>query len=249
MKGTVLITGATSGFGKATAIRFINEGWRVIGTGRRADRLEALKKEFGDAFHPAAFSVTDKDAIDGFLSSLPAGFKDIDILVNNAGLALGVEPAHKTSLDEWETMIDTNTKGLVYMTRAVLPGMVERSRGHVVNLGSVAGNYPYPGGNVYCATKAFVKQFTLCLRADLAGTNVRMTNIEPGLCETEFSVIRYRGDKEAADKVYAGVQPIVAEDIAEIIHWVCNLPKHVNINRVEVMPTCQGFNGFNIVRD
>jgi 3-hydroxy acid dehydrogenase/malonic semialdehyde reductase len=248
MKGTVLITGATSGFGKATAIRFINEGWRVIGTGRRADRLAELKSEFGDAFHPAVFDISDKKAIDEFLASLPAEFQDIDILVNNAGLALGVEPAHKTNLDEWETMIDTNVKGLVYMTRAVLPGMVERGRGHVVNLGSVAGNYPYPGGNVYCATKAFVKQFTLCLRADLAGTPIRMTNVEPGLCETEFSVVRFRGDKSAADKVYQGTEPIVAEDIAEIIHWVSNLPKHVNINRVEVMPTCQGFSPFNIVR-
>jgi NADP-dependent 3-hydroxy acid dehydrogenase YdfG len=249
MKGTVLVTGATAGFGWSTTNRFIMEGWRVIGTGRRSDRLAALKDEHGDAFHAAIFDVSDRDAVDEVVASLPAEFAEVDVLVNNAGLALGTEPAHETHLDEWETMIDTNIKGLVYMTRRLLPGMVDRGRGHVVNLGSVAGNYPYPGGNVYCASKAFVKQFTLCLRADLAGTMVRMTNIEPGLCETEFSVVRFRGDKDKADKVYEGTRPIVAEDIAEIVHWVCNLPAHVNINRIEVMPTCQGFSPFSIVRD
>jgi NADP-dependent 3-hydroxy acid dehydrogenase YdfG len=249
MKGTVFITGATAGFGKATAERFLSEGWRVIGTGRRSSRLAELKDNYGDSFHPAIFDVGDKQAIDEAIASLPAEFAQVDVLVNNAGLALGTEPAHKTLLDEWETMIDTNVKGLVYMTRALLPGMVERGRGHVVNLGSVAGNYPYPGGNVYCATKAFVKQFTLCLRADLAGTPIRMTNVEPGLCETEFSVVRFRGDKSKADKVYEGTEPIVAEDIAEIVHWVCALPPHVNINSIEVMPTCQGFAPFNIVRE
>ena len=193
--------------------------------------------------------VRDRFAVEAALAELPAAFADIDVLVNSAGLALGLEPAHKADLDDWECMVDTNVKGLMYMTRGVLPGMVARRRGHVINIGSIAGTYPYPGGNVYGGTKAFVEQFSLNLRADLAGTGVRVTNIEPGMCETEFSLVRFKGDVERSAQVYRGTTPLSAEDIAECIVWTAALPAHVNINRLEVMPTCQSFAPTHITRN
>lgn len=237
---TILVTGATAGFGDAFARRFIRDGHRVIATGRRAERLESLRAEFGDQLHIAAFDMRDTQAVAGFVAGLPEGWRDIDVLVNNAGLALGLSPAWEASLDEWDQMIDTNIRGLVHMTRAVLPGMVARNEGLIINLGSIAGEYPYPGGNVYGGTKAFVRQFSLNLRADLVGLNVRVTDIEPGLVGgSEFSAVRFGGDVEKAAAVYAGTQPLMPEDIAETAAWLVSLPPHVNINAIEMMPTCQ----------
>ena len=245
----VLITGASSGFGEAAARRFVAGGHRVIAAARRVDRLSQLGKELGSALLPLAMDVTDPASITAALASLPEDWRTLDVLVNNAGLALGTEPAQRSSLAEWTTMIDTNTKGLVTVTHAVLPGMVERGRGTIVNVGSIAGNTPYPGGNVYGATKAFVEQFTRNLRADLVGTGVRATNLAPGLCGgTEFSNVRYRGDDAAAAKVYEGTVPLTAEDIAETIYWIATLPPHVNITQLEIMPTCQGYGPLNIKR-
>ena len=245
----VLITGASSGFGEAAARRFVAGGHRVIAAARRVDRLSQLGKELGGALLPLAMDVTDPASITAALASLPEDWRTLDVLVNNAGLALGTEPAQRSSLAEWTTMIDTNTKGLVTVTHAVLPGMVERGRGMIVNVGSIAGNTPYPGGNVYGATKAFVEQFTRNLRADLVGTGVRATNLAPGLCGgTEFSNVRYRGDDAAAAKVYEGTVPLTAEDIAETIYWIATLPPHVNITQLEIMPTCQGYGPLNIKR-
>ena len=236
---TVLVTGATSGFGRACAERYLSEGFRVIATGRRRDRLDELAREGAERLHVAELDVRDRPAIAAMLANLPAPFGAIDVLVNNAGLALGLEPSHASRWDDWEQMIDTNVKGLVAMTRAVLPGMVDRNRGHIVNIGSIAGSYPYPGGNVYGATKAFVKQLSLNLRADLIDTAIRVTNIEPGLAETEFSVVRFHGDADKASGVYAGTSPITAEDIAETVFWCTSLPAHLNVNRLELMPVCQ----------
>lgn len=245
----VLITGATSGFGAEMARKFVHSGHKVIATGRRKDRLDGLAKELGDAFLPVAMDVRDKSSINSALSSLPDAWKEIDVLINNAGLALGIEPAQKASLEEWETMIATNCTGLVTITHAILPGMVARGRGTVINIGSVAGTYPYPGGNVYGATKAFVDQFTMNLRADLVGTGVRATNIAPGLCGgTEFSNVRLKDDAAAA-KVYEGTVPLTAQDIADTAYWIVTLPPHVNINYIEMMPTCQGFGPFAIKRN
>lgn len=245
----VLVTGATAGFGAEMTRKFVKNGHKVIAAGRRQERLEALAKELGDNVLPVVLDVTDKASIQSALSSLPQAWSEIDVLINNAGLALGLEPAHKASLEDWETMIQTNCMGLVTITHAILPGMVERGRGTVINLGSIAGTYPYPGGNVYGATKAFVDQFTLNLRADIVGTGVRATNIAPGLCGgTEFSNVRFKGDDTAAAKVYEGTQPLTAEDIAESAYWIATLPAHVNINYIELMPTCQAFGPFNIKR-
>jgi 3-hydroxy acid dehydrogenase/malonic semialdehyde reductase len=245
----VLITGATSGFGAEMARKFASHGHKVIATGRRKARLDALAAELGPLILPVEMDVTSKASIEKGLAALPADWKGIDVLVNNAGLALGIEPAHKASLEEWETMIDTNCKGLVTITRLLLPDMVARGRGTIINLGSVAGAYPYPGGNVYGATKAFVDQFTLNLRADLIGTGVRATNIAPGLCGgTEFSNVRLKNDAAAA-KVYEGTVPLTAKDIAESAYWIATLPPHVNINYIEMMPTCQGFSPFAIKRN
>ena len=245
----VLITGASAGFGAEMARKFVQHGHKVIAAARRKDRLEALAAELGTALLPVEMDVTSKDAINAALAALPADWKDIDVLVNNAGLALGTEPAHNASLEEWETMIDTNCKGLVTMTRQILPQMVARDSGLIINIGSIAGGYPYPGGNVYGATKAFVDQFTLNLRADLVGTGVRATNIAPGLCGgTEFSNVRFRGDDAAAAKVYEGTAPLTAADIAEAAYWIATLPSHININIIEMMPTCQGFSAFTIKR-
>ncbi len=245
----VLVTGASSGFGAGIARKFARHGHRVIAAARRTDRLQALAAELGSRLLPVALDVTDKAAIDHMLAGLPADWREIDVLVNNAGLALGLEPAQDAHLADWETMIATNCQGLVWMTRALLPSMVARGGGLVINIGSVAGHYPYPGGNVYGATKAFVEQFTLNLRADLVGTGVRATNLAPGMSGgTEFSNVRFKGDDAAASKVYQGTQPLTADDVAEAAWWVASLPPHVNINQIEMMPTCQGFSPFTVRR-
>ncbi|KQY11736.1 MULTISPECIES: SDR family NAD(P)-dependent oxidoreductase [Massilia] len=245
----VFITGASAGFGAAMARTFVKNGHQVVLAARRKDRLDALAKELGESALPIAMDVTDKNSIEEALSMLPQSWRQIDVLINNAGLALNTKPAYEVPLEDWETMIATNIKGLVTMTHALLPAMVERGNGLVINIGSVAGRTPYPGGNVYGATKAFVEQFTLNLRADLAGTGVRATNIAPGLCGgTEFSNVRLRDDAAAA-KVYEGTQPLTAEDIAETAYWIASLPPHVNINQIEMMPTCQGYGPLNIKRN
>ena len=246
----VIVTGASSGFGAQIARKFATNGHKVIAAGRRMERLETLAQSIGPNILPVRMDVTDKESIQAALAALPADWQPIDVLVNNAGLALGVEPAQKASLDDWETMIATNCKGLVTVTHMLLPAMVARGSGTVINIGSTAGAYPYPGGNVYGATKAFVDQFTVNLRADLVGTGVRATNIAPGLCGgTEFSNVRMKGDDAAAAKVYEGTVPLTADDIADTAYWIATLPPHVNINYIEMMPTCQGFSPFNIKRN
>lgn len=247
-----LITGASAGFGSAIARRFVREGAKVIITGRRTERLEALATDLGGPAKALALTldVRDRKAVEQALTTLPADFAAVDVLVNNAGLALGLEPAHKASLDDWEQMVQTNINGLLYCTRTLLPGMVERGRGHIVNLGSTAAEFPYPGGNVYGGTKAFVYQFGLNLRADLHGTPIRVTDIEPGLCGgTEFSNVRFKGDDSKAASVYQGTEPLTADDIAETVWWVASRPAHVNINNVQMMPVCQAFAPFAIKRD
>ena len=245
----VLVTGATAGFGAAILRRFVADGAKVIATGRRSDRLEALKAEFGASVLPLTFDVRDRAGIEQAIAGVPAEFAAIDVLVNNAGLAVGLEPAQRADLDDWDAMVDTNIKGLMYCTRAVLPGMIARGAGHIVNLGSVAGEFPYPGGNVYGATKAFVYQFSLNLRADLLGTPVRVTDIQPGLCGgTEFSGVRFKGDQATADAVYAGTDPLTADDIADAVHWVASRPARVNINSMQLMPVCQAFGPFAVKR-
>ena len=245
----VFVTGASAGFGAAIARAFVKGGHRVVATARRKDRLQALADELGDALLPYELDVRDRAAVEAVPASLPADFAALDVLVNNAGLALGIEPAQRSSLDEWNTMIETNCTGLVQVTHALLPGMVERNRGHIFNLGSVAGSWPYAGGNVYGATKAFVRQFSLNLRADLAGTPLRVTDVEPGLCGgTEFSNVRFRGDDEKAANVYQNVQPLTAEDIADAIYWTATRPAHVNVNTIELMPVAQSFAGLSVHR-
>lgn len=249
-QGSVLVTGASSGFGAAIARRFAAEGIRVIAAARRADRLAELVRDGGGRVLPVALDVRDRAAVEQAIGGLPAEFAEIDVLVNNAGLAKGLDPAQRADLADWEQMIDTNCTGLVCCTRAVLPGMVARGRGHVINLGSIAGSYPYPGGNVYGATKAFVRQFSLNLRSDLHGTGVRVTCVEPGLCGgTEFSTVRFNGDQERADAVYAGTQPLLAQDIAEAVYWAAAQPPHVNINIIELMPVAQSFAPFQVHRE
>ncbi|MBI0433786.1 SDR family NAD(P)-dependent oxidoreductase [Roseomonas sp. KE0001] len=246
----LLVTGATAGFGAAIARRFAQDGARIIATGRRADRLEALAGELGaDRVLPLTFDVRDAAAVRAAIGGLPEAWRDIDLLVNNAGLALGLEPAQRADLADWETMIDTNAKGLVAVTHAVLPGMVARNRGHVVNIGSTAGEWPYPGGNVYGATKAFVHQFSLNLRADLFGTAVRVTDIQPGLVGgTEFSRVRFQGDEAKAASVYQGTEALTPEDIADAVHWVASRPARVNVNTLQVMPVCQSFGPLRVQR-
>ncbi|SEM70413.1 3-hydroxy acid dehydrogenase / malonic semialdehyde reductase [Sphingomonas gellani] len=248
---TVLVTGASAGFGIAIARRFAGAGARVVATARRLDRLEALVAELGAGrVLPLAFDVADRDAMTAALATLPPEFAGVDCLVNNAGLALGLGKAAEADPDDWDRMIDTNCRGLVQMTRALLPGMIARGRGHVVNLGSVAGTYPYPGGHVYGATKAFVHQFSLNLRSDLIGTPVRVTCVEPGLCGgTEFSQVRFGGDRDKADAVYRGTEPLSADDVVEAVFWVATLPAHVNINTIEMMPVAQSFAPFQVNRD
>ncbi|NIF00453.1 bifunctional NADP-dependent 3-hydroxy acid dehydrogenase/3-hydroxypropionate dehydrogenase YdfG [Pantoea sp. Acro-805] len=243
----IFVTGATAGFGQSITRRFIATGHKVIASGRRAERLKELKDELGDNLYTVQLDVRNRAAIDEAIEALPAEWRDIDVLVNNAGLALGVEPAHKANIEDWENMIDTNNKGLVYMTRAVLPAMVERNVGHIVNIGSIAGSWPYLGGNVYGATKAFVRQFSLNLRTDLHGTALRVTDIEPGLVGgTEFSNVRFKGDDGRADAVYEGTTALTAEDVTEAVYWVTTLPKHVNINTLEIMPVAQTLAGLKV---
>jgi 3-hydroxy acid dehydrogenase/malonic semialdehyde reductase len=246
---TVLVTGASSGFGAATARRFAADGARVVVCARREGRTAALAKDLGDQVLSIELDVRDRAAVDHAIAALPPAFAAIDVLVNNAGLAKGLEPAPRASLDDWDQMVDTNCKGLMYVTRAVLPGMVARRRGHVINIGSVAGTYPYPGGNVYGASKAFVHQFSLNLRSDLHGTGVRVTCIEPGLAGgTEFSTVRFGGDQAKASAVYTGVDALGADDVAEAVHWVSQLPPHVNINVLEMMTIDQSFAPFQVHR-
>jgi serine 3-dehydrogenase (NADP+) len=248
MTKTVLITGATSGFGAAAVERFANADWRVIATGRRAERLQPLVERFGaDKVHAAAFDVRDEDALDAALSALPEGFRGIDVLINNAGLALGTAPAQKASLQDWRTMIDTNIIALVTLTHRLLPGLIER-KGAIINMSSVAASYPYPGGNTYGGSKAFVKQFSLGLRSDLHGTGVRVTSIEPGMAETEFTLVRTHGDQAASDKMYGDATPMTAGDIADALFYIATLPPHLNINRLEIMPVTQSFAGFQVDR-
>jgi serine 3-dehydrogenase len=244
---TVLITGATAGFGQAAARRFVEGGWRAIGTGRRADRLLALQDELGDAFLPLEIDMRDRAALDS-LAQLEAPWGDIDLLLNNAGLAPPTDPLPETDWDRIGQVIDTNITGLVALTRALLPKLVER-KGHIINLSSVAATYPYKGGAVYAGTKAFVRQFSLDLRCDLAGTGVRVTSVEPGMAETEFTIVRTGGDKEASDKLYAGMDPMTSEDLAELFWWLANLPSHLNINAIELMPVTQSWAGFTVARE
>jgi len=246
---TALVTGATAGFGAAITHRLVRDGWRVVATGRRQERLDELSAELGESVFILRLDVTDAQAVAALPASLPAEWRDIDALVNNAGLALGLDPAQSAAIEDWDRMVATNVTGLIHVTRALLPGMVTRDSGHVVNLGSIAATYPYPGGHVYGATKAFVKQFSLNLKADLVGTGVRVTDIEPGLCGgTEFSAVRFGGDTERAAAVYQGTTPLTAEDIAEAVAWVLHLPAHVNINRIEMMPTCQASGPLTVKR-
>ncbi|HEX7341383.1 MAG TPA: SDR family NAD(P)-dependent oxidoreductase [Rhodanobacteraceae bacterium] len=246
---TALITGASAGFGAAMAERFAREGWRVIACGRRGERLQPLRDRHGaERVHACAFDIRDETAMRAMLDGLPAGFADIDLLVNNAGLALGTAPAQDSDLAQWRQMIDTNITALVTLTRLVLPRLIAR-RGGIVNISSISGTHPYRGGNVYGGTKAFVTQFSANLRVDLHGTGVRVTNIEPGMAQTEFTLVRTGGDQAASDKLYGGAHPITAEDIADTVWWVANRPPHLDITRLEVMPVSQSAAGLQIARD
>ena len=248
MTKTAFVTGATAGIGEATVRALVAGGWRCVATGRRKERLDALVSELGtDKVHPAVFDVRDEDAMDAAIAALPGEFAKVDLLVNNAGLAQGLSPAQEADLDDWQTMIDTNVTAMVKLTRKLLPGLIER-KGAIIAIGSVAGNYIYPGGNVYAGSKAFANHFTLALRADLHGTGVRVTSIEPGMVETEFTLVR-TGSQEASDDLYRGANPMTGEDIAMMIKWVAELPPHLNINRLEPMPVNQDFAGFRVARD
>ena len=239
----VFVTGATSGFGEAIARRSVKEGHEVIAAGRRTERLNKLKEETGCQI--VMLDVTDKKTVCKIFSK----FSDIDVLVNNAGLALGLEPAYESDLSDWEAMVDTNIKGVMYCTRAALPNMVENGGGHIISIGSIAGNWPYPGGHVYGASKAFVQQFARNLRNDIQGKNIRITNIEPGMADTEFSTVRFKGDKDKADSLYANTEALTSDDIAESVYWCATLPEHVNINTLEIMPTKQAWNALSVHRD
>ncbi len=244
---TAFITGATAGIGEATVRTLVANGWRCVATGRREERLDALVGELGkDRVHAACFDVRDREGMDAAIAGLPDEFAGVDLLVNNAGLAQGLSPAQDANLDDWQTMIDTNVTAMVVLTRKLLPTLIER-RGAIIAIGSVAGNYVYPGGNVYAGSKAFANHFTLALRADLHGTGVRVTSIEPGMVETEFTVVR-TGSQEASDDLYRGADPMTGQDIADTIHWIAELPPHLNINRIELMPVSQDFAGFRVAR-
>jgi NADP-dependent 3-hydroxy acid dehydrogenase YdfG len=248
-KETILITGASSGFGRATAEKCAAAGARLILAARRLDKLEEIQKAYPEVpMHLIALDVRDRAAVEGALEALPEGFKDVTVLVNNAGLALGAGSAQEADLDQWEQMVDTNIKGVMYMTRTLLPRMVARKEGYVINIGSMAGHYPYPGSNAYGGTKAFVEQFSLGLRADLLGTQVRVTDIAPGLAETEFSLVRFSGDEAKAKELYQNAAALTAEDVAEAVHWCISRPKHVNITTMEIMPTCQATSSLAIFR-
>jgi serine 3-dehydrogenase len=247
MTKTILVTGATAGFGEAAARRFANEGWRVIGTGRRGERLRALSDELGDSFLGLEIDMRDIEGV-ATLGKLSDGWGEIDVLLNNAGLAPPTDPLAQTDWEKIEQVIDTNVTGLVALTRALLPKLIER-KGQIINLSSVAATYPYKGGAVYAGTKAFVRQFSLDLRCDLAGTGVRVTSIEPGMAETEFTIVRTGGDKEASDKLYAGMDPMTPDDFADLFWWLATLPPHLNINTIELMPVSQSWAGFSIERE
>jgi serine 3-dehydrogenase len=244
---TILITGATAGFGEAAARRFVAGGWRAIGTGRRGERLKRLQDELGDAFLPLEIDMRDREAVES-LAGLGAPWGDVDLLLNNAGLAPPTDPLPETDWERVEEVIDTNVTGLVALTRALLPRLIER-KGQIINLSSVAATYPYKGGAVYAGTKAFVRQFSLDLRCDLAGTGVRVTSVEPGMAETEFTIVRTGGDKHASDNLYAGMNPMTSDDLADLFWWLANLPPHLNINIVELMPVSQSFAGFTVTRE
>jgi serine 3-dehydrogenase len=246
---SILVTGASSGFGAATARRFADAGWRVIACARRAERLQELVERYGaERVHICVFDIRDAAAMRTALDAIPAEFRGIDALINNAGLALGTAPAQRADLTQWQQMIDTNITALVTLTHHLLPTLIER-RGTIVNISSTAATYPYAGGNVYGGSKAFVSQFSLGLRSDLHGTGVRVTTLEPGMAQTEFTLVRTSGDHEASDKLYAGAHPMAASDIADTIWWIANLPPHLNVNRLEMMPVSQSFAGFQIARD
>lgn len=247
MTKTILITGATAGFGEAAARKFAAGGWKVIGTGRRGERLRALQGELGDAFLPLEIDMRDREAVES-LGKLDSPWGNIDLLLNNAGLAPPIDPLSETDWVRVEQVIDTNVTGLVALTRALIPKLVER-KGQIINLSSVAATYPYKGGAVYAGTKAFVRQFSLDLRCDLAGSGVRVTSVEPGMAETEFTIVRTGGDKDASDKLYAGMDPMTAEDLADLFWWLANLPPHLNINAIELMPVTQSWAGFNVHRE
>ena len=247
MTKTILITGATAGFGQAAARRFAADGWRVIGTGRRAERLQELQQELGDAFLPLEIDMRDREAVES-LSKLSPPWGDIDLLLNNAGLAPPMTPMPETDWERIEEVLDTNIAGLVALTRVLLPKLVER-KGQIINLSSVAATYPYKGGAVYAGTKAFVRQFSLDLRCDLAGTGVRVTSIEPAMAETEFTIVRTGGDKAASDALYANMKPMTSEDLADLFWWLANLPPHLNINTIELMPVSQSWAGITINRE
>lgn len=245
-----MITGATSGFGEACARLFAENGWQLILTGRRQQRLDKLQQELGgpDKVHCCCFDVSDRQAVESAFQLLPEAFSKIDVLVNNAGLALGLEPADQTHLDDWEKMVDVNVKGLMYCTRTILPRMKQQGSGYIINIGSIAGSWPYPGGNVYCATKAFVRQFSLAIRADLLGTNIRVSNIEPGNAETEFSMVRFKDDDKRAESIYHQTVALTAEDIANTVLWLVNTPAHMNVTTIEIMPTEQATGPLAIYR-
>ncbi len=246
----ILITGASAGFGEAMCRAFTAAGFNVVGAARRMEKLQALAEELGGSFYPLQMDVADTSSVPAALQSLPEGFKEIDCLINNAGLALGLDSADKADFADWQTMIQTNIVGLIFLTRQILPQMVERKSGYIINIGSIAGNYPYPGGNVYGATKAFVRQFSLNLRADLAGTGIRVTDIEPGLCGgTEFSNVRFKGDDERAAGVYENIRFIRPEDIADTALWLYRRPAHMNVNTIEIMPVAQSFGALPVVRE
>jgi serine 3-dehydrogenase len=247
MTKTILITGATSGFGRAAVRRFVSGGWNAIGTGRRAERLRELAEELGDAFLPLDVDMRDLKAVES-LGQLSPPWSEVDLLLNNAGFATPMSPLPETDWQWIDDVIQTNVTGLVALTRALLPKLIER-RGQIINLSSVAATYPYKGGPVYGGTKAFVRQFSLDLRCDLHGTGVRVTSVEPGMAETEFTIVRSGGDKSASDKLYAGVNPLTAEDHAELFWWLANLPPHMNINTIELMPVNQDWAGFAVHRE
>lgn len=246
-----LVTGASAGFGKAIVAKLIEDGYRIIVAARRLEKLTELQTIFGqDKVYPVQMDITKTEMIDQVLKSLPEEWSQIDLLINNAGLAIGLDKAYEANFEDWMTMINTNIIGLTYLTRQILPQMVDRNSGMIINLGSTAGTIPYPGGNIYGATKAFVKQFSLNLRADLAGTKIRVTNIEPGLCEgTEFSSVRFNGDENRVDAVYQGANAIQPIDIANTVSWIVSQPEHVNINRIEIMPVSQSYGPQPVHRD